>query len=445
MEKLKDYKVLIFITILAYIPMIFLPYIGEEANWVIPSFEMAYYKNYLLQTIYNTPYYRPPLFNYPMILWGKLFGWSFIKEIERLETITLTVLTSFTIFFVIKRIFKDKNMAYFGALLYLTMGDVMIHDGWLGYEDGVYIGFSAISMLITILGFYEESYLFIFLGSFFSSLAFFTKALTGFVYFFVTLIISFYVLKPKNISFFKALLLSILLPLVSVFSWYGFAPKSNVSEHGMLFDIINKFRPKGVLDYLKQFFGYPIQFLLNMALWSVISLYILIKNKALIKDFLENKVLLAIFLVGFINFIPYWLPPQSGIRYSAPLYSIFALLFTYIIYPRYKDIGLKVALFSIGVKYLMALVIFPIYYGHIRENTTAIAKEVYEITKNKPLYSDDYGWVGFSVIAQIDIKRGYPVIYPPKNFKGCVFTANKDKYKGKVIKNYENSDYLICN
>jgi len=62
------------------------------------------------------------------------------------------------------------------------------------------------------------------------------------------------------------------------------------------------------------------------------------------------------------------------------------------------------------------------------------------------LYCDDDGWVGFSVIANIDVKIHKPILYPPKDLTyGCVFTANLSKYKDfKIVRNYQNSDYLVC-
>ncbi|MGC8588772.1 MAG: ArnT family glycosyltransferase, partial [Hydrogenobaculum sp.] len=86
MKLLKDYRVLFLLLIIPYIFVLNLPYVGEEANWVIPSFEMSYFKEYVLQTIYKVPYYRPPLFNYPTIIFSKLLGWEYAKAIQRLQT-----------------------------------------------------------------------------------------------------------------------------------------------------------------------------------------------------------------------------------------------------------------------------------------------------------------------------------------------------------------------
>jgi len=448
MKLLKDYRLLFLLLIVPYLFVLNLPYVGEEANWVIPSFEMSYFKEYVLQTIYKVPYYRPPLFNYPTIVFSKLFGWEYAKAIQRLQTITMTILTALSIRYVLKRVYKDEKLGWFGALIYLSLGDVMIHDGWLGYEDGVYIGFSSMSMLFTMLGVYEESYMFIFFGSALATGGFLTKALTSFVYFYATLIISFYILKPKKLNIYKTAFISSIVPLFFLILWYGFAPKSSVSEHGMLWDIINKFRFKGIIPYLKQFFGYPVQFWLNMSLNSLVFLYLAFKRKVDLDILKTDKFLLNAWIVGIVNFIPYWLPPFSGIRYAAPLYSIFAICFSVMLYPKFKDLMLKFIYFAIVFKFVALGIAFPIYYGHIRENTNKIAREVYNLTIKKgiPLYCDDDGWVGFSVIANIDVKIHKPILYPPKDLTyGCVFTANLSKYKDfKIVRNYQNSDYLVC-
>lgn len=447
-KMLRDYKVLFFIIIIPYVFVLSLPYVGEEANWVIPSFEMHYFKEYTLQTIYKTPYYRPPLFNYPTIIFSDIFGWRYAKAIQRLQTIIFTILTAFSIKYVTQRVYKDKNLGWFGALIYLSLGDVMIHDGWLGYEDGVYIGFSSMSMLFAMLGIYEESYFYIFFASLLACGGFFTKALTSFVYFFVSFFVSYFILKPKKLNIYKAMFISFILPIASMVIWYGFAPKSNVSEHGMLWDIINKFKFNGIIDYLKQFFGYPIQFWLNMSLNSLVFLYLAFKRKIDFSIIKKDKFLLDSIFVGFINFIPYWLPPFSGIRYSAPLYAICSLVFAIVLYPHFKDLMLRFFYIAIIFKYIALGVAFPIYYSYIRENTNVIANQVYDITLKKgiPLYCDDYGWVGFSVVANIDVKIKKPIVYPPDNLKyGCVFTSNPSRYKDfKIVKNYKNSDYLVC-
>ncbi len=446
MKYLKDYRVLFVLIVILYLFVLNLPYVGEEANWVIPSFEMSYFKEYMLQTIYDTPYYRPPLFNYPTILFSKLFGWEYAKAIQRLQTITMTILTALSIRYVLKRVYKDDKLGWFGALIYLTMGDVMIHDGWLGYEDGVYIGFSSMSMLFTMLGVCEESLWFIFLGSLLATGGFLTKALTAFVYFYATLIISFFILKAKKLNIYKTFFVSSFIPIFFLILWYGFAPKSNVSEHGMIFDILNKFKFVGILDYLKQFFGYPIQFWLNMSLNSLIFLYLAFKKKI---DFnIKDKFLLNSWVVGVVNFTPYWLPPFSGIRYAAPLYAVFALAMSIMLYPKFQELMLKFIYFAIVFKFIALGIVFPAYYGHIRENPDVVAKNVYKLSikRGLPLYCDDYGWVGFSVVADIDVKIHKPITYPPPDIKkGCVFTANPDKYKPfKMVGDYKHSDYLMC-
>jgi hypothetical protein len=53
MKLLKDYRLLFLLLIVPYLFVLNLPYVGEEANWVIPSFEMSYFKEYVLQTIYK--------------------------------------------------------------------------------------------------------------------------------------------------------------------------------------------------------------------------------------------------------------------------------------------------------------------------------------------------------------------------------------------------------
>ena len=61
---------------LSYIIMFWsVQYAGEESVYTIMSYEMYVNKTWLTPTLYGEPYWRPPLFNWLIILLSMFMGW----------------------------------------------------------------------------------------------------------------------------------------------------------------------------------------------------------------------------------------------------------------------------------------------------------------------------------------------------------------------------------
>ena len=60
----KFFRLYCIIAALSFFTTLFVPFIGEEADYALGTLEMLYNHNYIVRTLLMVPYGRPPLQNY---------------------------------------------------------------------------------------------------------------------------------------------------------------------------------------------------------------------------------------------------------------------------------------------------------------------------------------------------------------------------------------------
>lgn len=215
-------------------------YAGEESVYTIMSYEMYVNKTWLTPTRYGEPYWRPPLFNWLIILLSMLMGWQQSLAAARIISALATFASASLIYWIVKRVWEKENMAFFTGLIYLCFGQVLFGYGWKSYSDALFGAFTLSAMLFGWLAVKETAMKWLAIALITALLGFLTKALTVFIFLGLTIIIS--VFAYRNLKFILSLksLSLYLITGLSVIEWYKLAPAGADMSSGMLSDIIDK-------------------------------------------------------------------------------------------------------------------------------------------------------------------------------------------------------------
>lgn len=279
------------------------------------------------------------------------------------------------------------------------------------------------------------------------SCAFLTKALTAYVFYGVTLLVVTYRDRGWRFLFSWPSWVAHLLALAVPVFWYAMAPAGGTMAHGMLDDILDKLRGQSLLDYLHQFFVFPLQTLGQLLPIAGILLYAALRRHPLpwTKD---PRALTALWIAG-VNYLPYWLSPQSGIRYLMPIYGIAALVLAAWVADaeRTRRLAVMWMMSAIVLKYVFAVWAFPLYTDRFRPHIGTIARDILMQTNGFPLYVTNVDWVGISVTADIDlaIKPRPPLEMPPPSLtNGFVISYPGQVPHGyHVVSRYQGA-WLLC-
>ncbi len=422
-------------------------YTGEEAVYPLMSYEMWYNGHILTPVMYGQGYWRPPLDNWLITAVSELIGWSHMLVAARLIAALATVGSGLLVGWFAGRVWDKKGFGAFAALVYITLGDVLFYDGWLAYSDPLFAFFCLAAMLLGWLAVVERRYGFLAAAIMAVSCAFLTKAMTAYVFYGVALLIVAY--RTRAWRFFLSWpswiihLLGLAVPVL----WYSLAPAGGTMAHGMLDDILDKLRGQGLLDYLHQFFIFPMQTLGQLLPIAGVLIYGAIRHHTLFRT-KDPQALTALWIAG-VNYLPYWLSPQSGTRYLMPIYGIIALVLAAIAFNGEKTRRLVVAwlLAAIFLKYIFSLYGFPIYTQDFRPNIKAISDNIINKVHGKALYINNVSWVGISIAADIDLAIAplAPLVLPPPNLgNGFVISYPGAIPSGyKVTEKYQGA-WLLC-
>lgn len=237
------------------------------------------------------------------------------------------------------------------------------------------------------------------------------------------------------------------MALVVPILWYAMASAGGTMAHGMFDDIIDKLQGQGVLDYLHQFFVFPLQTLAQLLPVGGVVIYAVLRRypRSRMKD---PQLRTALWIAG-VNYLPYWLSPQSGIRYLMPIYGIVALMLAAWIIDteETRRLAVKWMAAAIILKYVFALWAFPLYTERFRPHIGTIARDILMQTRGAPLYVTNAAWVGISVTADIDlaIRPHPPLVMPPSNLtNGFVISYPGEVPQGYTVASRYHGVWLLC-
>jgi 4-amino-4-deoxy-L-arabinose transferase-like glycosyltransferase len=436
---------------LAALPLYF---VGEEGILAITSLEMWHRGEWLHLWLFGGDQSHGMFANWLIIPVASMFGWDKVLQVTRTIMIVSTAATGGVLFLLVHRLYRNHGLAVFAAAVYVTFADVLFYRGWLGYRDPLF-GFLVFSSVATLwiaakerrLGWLGASCVLL-------TLAFLTKGLTAYVFFASAAVILALQARERSFLLRPTVLFLVVLSALAPLLWFQFVLGGTGTGARMTSEILDKLSLEGAGAYALKLVAYPVEVLLRLAPASLLALFYLYRQPAARGVLASDVALRTALLIGLLGFLPYWLAPQSHIRYLAPVLPLFALVIAVAIWSsgeRPIVTTTKWLWAAVALKMIVVLAVFPYYQQHYRgENYAAAARDITARTTGHPLYTNNVSASGLSVAAHIDILRLPlpPLTFPPAKWdSGFVIVYEPDATLGRVTQRYRlggDDLYLLC-
>lgn len=432
-----------------------LSYVGEEAVYTITSLEMWVNREFFLTTLYGTGYPRPPFLNWLVVPLANLMGWEHVLQASRLVTAAATTATGLVLAWLTAHLTRNHVLAAFAALVYLS-GDVLFYRGWLAYADSLFTLCVFAAIACTWVAAERNKPWLIWIGMIALTCGFLTKVQTAYVFYGIALAVLFFRRDYRRVLLRPGAIAAHLAGAAAFILWNLYAVRGAHST-GAVTDIVLKIQTAGVANYLNQLWTFPLETFLRFLPASALAAYFWFRgiSRPQVNAAGTTRALPLVLLVWMtaVNFIPYWIGPQSHIRYIMPLYPLITLIVAYLIWQAGEArvrLAVRWLVVFIALKYALGLWAFPIYQEKFRGNYAATAAEILEKTRGFPLYVTDVSATGLSVSAHIDALRypDQPIKWPPDNWdNGYVLAYTANTELGQVSRRYQlggNELYLLC-
>jgi 4-amino-4-deoxy-L-arabinose transferase-like glycosyltransferase len=446
------YQTLLIWAILSFAPTFFYFYVGEEAVFTLNSLEMWQHQEFKNVVMYGSTGVggRPPLFSWVMIPVALLLGWENVLVAARIVTVMATIGTSFTIAWLALQLWRDKLICWIAAVLYLVTVDVMLYVGWLSYADSLYTMFIVISIALAWIACLRNSHKMLAAAFFTAFIAFLTKAFTIYLFLGVSILVlcgdTYYRRFLLSTRAWLAYIVGLLLPLM----WLNFGTTDLSQGSRMSHDILNKLAAPDMGSYFLRLVSHPAEGLARLFPASFFVAYFLLSQRATI---FRNAAVRTSLLIALLNYLPYLIMPEGGIRYVIPVYSFVVLAAAYLVAQKSSPFKIKnwlIGMLLVGT--VLKVLAFPYYQKAWRgENYKLMASEILARYGQYPLYVTDTSSVGLSVAASINSMRvgQLAITLPPGEFEEGIVIANApDDLQGTLLKELrvggKDVVYLIC-
>ncbi|HXF65256.1 MAG TPA: hypothetical protein VNK67_00970 [Burkholderiales bacterium] len=436
----------------AFLPALGFYYVGEEAIHPKAALEMWYRGEWVRQILVGVNHQHTPLFNWLIIAICQWIGWEWMLQAARAVTVGATVATGLVLAWLARRVFGEPRFAAFAALAYMALADLALYRGWLAYVDPLF-GFFVFSSLAGLWVACREQRLgMLALAVASLTAAFLAKAFTAYVFYgaagFVLLFDRGqrrFLLGPASIAVHAA-------GAAALWLWLGAVPGLEGQGPRMLREIFDKLGFAGAADYLVKLAAYPLETALKLSPPALLALYYARRRPW--REDPQRAAFATAAAIAALNFLPYWLAPQSHTRYLVPLYPLAALVFARVLWrageaAQAASVRWLGALLALKLAFVLAL--FPYYQKSYRgENYAQAARAILERTRGHALYTTNVSASGLAVAAHLDLLRlpEPPLAWPPAHWEsGFVIAYAPDSALGRLVERYRlggNDLYLLC-
>jgi 4-amino-4-deoxy-L-arabinose transferase-like glycosyltransferase len=449
----KQCKWLLLIAVFSFLPAIFYFYVGEEAIFPIISLEMWHQQDWTRQHLFGLNPQHNPFFNWLIMPLAALAGWQHVLEITRAITIASTVATAAVVGWLVWRLLRDRALAWFAGLVYLTFADVLFYRGWLAYVDPLF-GLCVFGAIAALWIACEEGRPLL-LGVSVLSLtcAFLSKAFTAYVFYGGAVFVLLFYPRYRRVLFGVPSLAFHALAACAPLLWLGLVPTNSGQGGRMFFEVLAKLMPAGLFEYLRQLIGYPVETLLRLSPAVPLAIVFFWK-KRFDMGTREKNYLTTALAIAAVGYLPYWLAPVSAIRYLTPVYPMIAVAVSLVLWSSGTTALTATRRWltgSLAVKVLAALLLFPYYQSHYRgENYFQAAADIMKISTGHALYTTNDTASGLSVAGYIDSKwrQTDPIQWLPQDWQGGYVIAEvPDSSVGEVAARFKlggDELYLLC-
>jgi 4-amino-4-deoxy-L-arabinose transferase-like glycosyltransferase len=442
---------MVIVAAVSYAPALAFYYVGEEAIFPISALEMWTNGDWIRQHMYGSNLQHNPLFNWLIIPLASAVGWQFMLPVARAIAIAATLATAAMLGGLTLKLLHDRALAWFAALVYLTMADVALYRGWLAYVDplfGMFV-FGAIAALWLACA--EERPVLLVIAVASLTCAFMSKAFTAYVFYATAVFVLLFTQSGRRVLLGRVSIAMHLLALLAPFAWLHWVPGTGGQGVRMFSEIVAKLMPESIFQYLRQLTAFPAESLLRVAPALPLAAYYAWRQRM---SLTAEPVLAVAAAMAFLCYLPYWLAPVSGIRYLLPIYPLIALASAIVLW-RAGEAALKMSgrwlAGMLVVKLIAVTAVFPWYQSHYRgENYALAARDIIARTAGHPLYINDVSASGMSVAGYIDatIHPAPPITRPPAQWaSGFVIEYAENPQIGRTYRHYPlaaNNLYLLC-
>lgn len=445
-------KWLIFLGAVSFLPTLFFYLVGEEGIYTITSMEMWHQGNWLQQIMYGSDNHRPPLVNWLIMPLANLIGWQHVAVAARSVSIAATLGMIGWLYWLSRKLFADRSFALFAALAGLSLADLLLYRGWLTYTDPVFAFFTFGAMATLWTAALERHKGWLLVSVLLVSCAMLSKAFTAYIFYGTVALVLLWQRPARDFLLSPAALLIFALALIVPFAWFAMLPQVGGHSSSMLSEIARKLSAQDLSSYLRYLLAFPLETAFRLSPAVLLAVYLLARKR--VQQESMPVPFRAALLVAGLGFLPYWLSPQSGIRYLLPIYPFIALVSARIIWRAGESARILALRWFAGIiafKFLFALVLFPYYQSHYRgENYAQAAQAIMERTRGFPLYTNDVRSVGLSIVGYIDATRfpQAPLTYPTAHFdSGFVLSREADPSLGELAETYTlagDQTFLLC-
>ena len=436
-----------------FLPAIGFYYVGEEAIFPLSSLEMWYRGEWVEQLFYGGSLKHNPLYNWLIISLASLAGWEHMLGAARAITIAATVGIGGVLAWLCRALHRDAAFAAFAALVYLTLADVFFYRGWLAYADPLFAFFVFGAIACLWVACERRSGGLLALAVTALTCAFMTKALTAYAFYGAAALVLFahrehrsFLLGPAS---WAAHLIGAALPL----AWLYFVPHNTGQGVRMFAEIVAKLAPTNLADYALKLVAYPLDTAVRLAPVLFIAGYFAWRNRAAVSRSLDAHCRTTLW-IALLGYLPYWLAPQSSIRYLMPLYPLAGLVIARVLWEAGAPavaVTRRWLIAMIALKIVLVLVLFPQYQERYRgRNFETAALDMQRRAAGHALYTMSDNASGLSVTAHLDILRlpAPPLTFPPAQWEsGFIIAHVPDARVGQVVAEYRlggNILYLLC-
>lgn len=222
----------------------------------------------------------------------------------------------------------------------------------------------------------------------------------------------------------------------------------------MATELLSKLFAEGLGAYALKLVAYPAEVLARLLPLSGLAALFLWRRPAARRELAADPVLRTALAILLLAFLPYWLAPQSHVRYLAPILPLAALGVAVAIF-RCGEPPLAVAAkwlwAAVALKLLLLTAALPWYQDHYRgRNYAEAAQAIVARTQGRPLYVTDVSASGLSVTAHLNLLRRPlpPLVWTPREWsEGYVIAYTDDPAQGRLAEHYRlggDDLYLLC-
>lgn len=429
---------LLWLAALSFVPTLFFYMVGEEGIYTISTLEMWHNKDWFTQTMFGHNLQRPPLFNWLAIPLAQVLGWSHILLVIRLMSVAATLGMAAWLYWLVKRLYQDKDFALFAALGCLSLADLLLYRGWLSYTDPLFGFFIFGAIANAWVACVEQQRRWLAWSVWWIGCALLTKVFTAYVFYATALFVLLWFRPYRQFLLSPVSLLILAGAAIVPYAWFSHVPQVSGQSGSMLNEILGKLRAGEGWAYLQHLLNYLVEAVLWLAPAPLLAMYLWARRRVVLLDNTPQHFRAAVWITG-LAILPYWIAPQGGIRYLLPVYPLIALVCARVIW-RAGSSGQRLALrwFAglIAFKFIFALALFPYYQSHYRgENYVLAAHALHQKTLGYPLYVDDSSSIGENIVGQIDIDRlpAAPLQRPPAQWDNGFLLTYRSSDPGSTL------------